>query len=78
MPRRADRPRRPLPPGFGTIWSTVALDLLGFGIVLPILTIYGERFGASPTTLGLLSVSVPTQVKDLAISGRFLGVLSST
>lgn len=46
--------RRPLPPGFGTIWSTVALDLVGFGIILPILAIYGERFGASPTTLGFL------------------------
>ena len=29
--------RRPLPAGFGTIWTTVALDLIGFGIVLPIL-----------------------------------------
>src|SRR6476619_3046609 len=36
--RRAER--RPLPPGFGTIWSTVAL--------------YGERLGASPTTLGFV------------------------
>jgi DHA1 family tetracycline resistance protein-like MFS transporter len=50
--RRAER--RPLPPGFATIWSTVALDLVGFGIILPILAIYGERFGASPTTLGLV------------------------
>jgi MFS transporter, DHA1 family, tetracycline resistance protein len=46
-----------LPPGFGTIWSTVALDLVGFGIVLPILALYGERFGASPTTLGLVVAS---------------------
>ena len=46
--------RRPLPPGFGTIWSTVALDLVGFGIILPILALYGERFGASPTTLGFV------------------------
>jgi multidrug resistance protein len=50
--RRADR--RPLPPGFATIWSTVALDLVGFGIILPILAIYGERLGASPTTLGFV------------------------
>jgi multidrug resistance protein len=50
--RRAGR--RPLPPGFGTIWSTVALDLVGFGIILPILPIYGERLGASPTTLGFV------------------------
>jgi DHA1 family tetracycline resistance protein-like MFS transporter len=53
--RRAER--RPLPPGFATIWSTVALDLVGFGIILPILAIYGERLGASPTTLGFVVAS---------------------
>ena len=55
--RRRPSTSRPLPPGFGTIWSTVALDLVGFGIVLPILALYGERFGASPTTLGLIVAS---------------------
>src|SRR5688572_8741342 len=40
------RPTRELPPGFGTIWVCVALDLVGFGIVLPILPLYAERFGA--------------------------------
>ena len=29
--------RRPIPRGFGVIWTTVAIDLIGFGIVLPIL-----------------------------------------
>lgn len=51
------RERRPLPPGFGTLWTTVALDLVGFGIVLPILPLYAERFGASPATVGLLVAS---------------------
>src|SRR3954449_3852725 len=51
-PRRAER--RPLPPGFGTIWSTVALDLVGFGFPLPALPNGGERRGASPTTLGFV------------------------
>lgn len=37
---------RGLPAGFGTIWVCVALDLVGFGIVLPILPLYAERFGA--------------------------------
>src|SRR3954454_5494207 len=50
--RRPDRP--PLPPGFGTIWTSVAVDLIGWGIVLPILPLYGERFTDSPFTLGLL------------------------
>jgi len=40
--------RGSLPPGFGTIWSCVALDLVGFGIVLPILPLYAEDFGATP------------------------------
>ena len=36
-------------PGFGIIWTTVAVDLIGFGIVLPILPQYAERFGVSAT-----------------------------
>lgn len=54
---RRSSERRPLPAGFGTLWSTVALDLVGFGIVLPILPLYAERFGASPATIGLLVAS---------------------
>jgi MFS family permease len=60
-----------LPPGFGTIWSTVAIDLVGFGIILPVLAIYGERFGASPTTLGLLVSSFSiAQFVFLPLLGR--------
>ena len=49
--------RAPLPPGFGAIWSSVAIDLVGFGIVLPLLPLYAERFGASATQVGLLVAS---------------------
>lgn len=42
------------PAGYWTIWSTVALDLIGFGIVVPILAIYAERFGASGLQVGWL------------------------
>jgi MFS transporter, DHA1 family, tetracycline resistance protein len=45
--RRGLRPngdRAPLPGGFATIWLTVAIDLVGFGIVLPILPIYAKHF----------------------------------
>ncbi len=49
--------RPPLPEGFGTIWTAVALDLVGFGIVLPVLPLYAERFDATPTTVGLLVAS---------------------
>jgi multidrug resistance protein len=46
-----------LPPGFGVIWTTVALDLVGFGIVMPILPQYAERFGVTATVIGLLMSS---------------------
>lgn len=49
--------RAPLPKGFWTIWTTVALDLIGFGIVAPILGRYAERFGANGLQVGLLFAS---------------------
>ena len=49
--------RTPVPKGFWTIWSTVALDLIGFGIVVPILGVYAQRFGASGFTVGWLFAS---------------------
>jgi len=35
----------------------VLIDLIGFGIVLPLLPLYAERFGASPTTIGVLTAT---------------------
>ena len=35
-----------------TIWFTVALDLVGFGIVVPILGVYAKRYGASGYAVG--------------------------
>ncbi len=49
--------RTPLPTGFGVLWVTVAVDLIGFGIVLPILPQYAERFGAGAALIGVLSAS---------------------
>jgi MFS family permease len=46
--------KTPLPQGFWTIWTTVALDLVGFGMVAPILGRYAERYGASGFQVGLL------------------------
>jgi MFS transporter, DHA1 family, tetracycline resistance protein len=41
--------RTPLPPGFGVLWTTIAIDLIGFGIAVPVLALFAEReFGASP------------------------------
>lgn len=50
-------PRSARPAGFGAIWTCVAVDLVGFGIVLPILPLYAARFDATPTTIGLLVAS---------------------
>jgi DHA1 family tetracycline resistance protein-like MFS transporter len=55
--RRSNSPRAPLPPGFGTVWTSVALDLVGFGIVFPLLPLYAQRFHASATTVGALFAS---------------------
>lgn len=49
--------REPLPRGYWTIWTTVALDLVGFGIVAPLLPLYAKRFGASGFTTGALFAS---------------------
>jgi len=36
------------------LWTTVAVDLLGFGIVIPLLPLYAHRLGARPASVGLL------------------------
>jgi MFS transporter, DHA1 family, tetracycline resistance protein len=41
----------------GIVFTTVVIDLVGFGIVLPILPLWAEDFGASPTEIGLLTAS---------------------
>jgi len=49
--------RSKFPAGFWVIWSTVALDMVGFGMVVPILGRYADRFGASGFEVGLLFTS---------------------
>src|SRR6476659_2778987 len=45
------RPRSPL----FVIFLTVFIDLIGFGIVIPILPLYAEHFHASPVAIGWLT-----------------------
>jgi multidrug resistance protein len=45
------RPRSPL----FVLFLTVFIDLVGFGIVIPILPLYAEHFHASPITIGWLT-----------------------
>src|ERR1700745_497682 len=68
LQRSGSRLLSPLP----ILLLTVFIDMVGWGIVIPVLPLYAERFGASPFTTGML----------LAVySGRFIfspivGVLS--
>ena len=39
------------------LFSVIVLDLIGFGVVIPILPFYAETYGASATVLGLLLTS---------------------
>jgi DHA1 family tetracycline resistance protein-like MFS transporter len=40
-----------------TVFLIVFVDLLGFGLILPLLPYYADAFGASPTLVGLLTAS---------------------
>jgi DHA1 family tetracycline resistance protein-like MFS transporter len=39
------------------IFLTVLVNLVGFGIIIPLLPFYAQTFGASPVTIGLLFAS---------------------
>ena len=36
------------------IFLTILVNLIGFGIIIPLLPFYAQTFGASPLTIGLL------------------------
>ena len=44
-------------PALYTLLAVVVVDLIGFGVVVPILPFYAESYGASATVLGLLLTS---------------------
>jgi len=55
------------------IFLTIFVNLVGFGIIIPLLPFYAETFGASPLTIGLLFASF--SISQLAAS-PVLGGLS--
>jgi DHA1 family tetracycline resistance protein-like MFS transporter len=59
-------PKSPLLP----IFLIVSVDVLGLTIILPLLPFYAEKFGASPTVVGLL---VSTYALCQLIAGPILG-----
>jgi len=53
------------------VFGIVSLDLIGFGILIPQLGVYGVKFGASPFTVGLLiSVYSLMQLVAAPVLGR--------
>ena len=55
-----------------SIFLIVFIDLLGFGLILPLLPYYAESFGASDTVVGLLVASyAAAQLMGAPILGRF-------
>ncbi|MHA1938296.1 MAG: MFS transporter [Candidatus Thorarchaeota archaeon] len=54
-----------------TLFLIVFIDLLGFGVILPLLPFYAESFGASPTLIGLLVASyAAAQLIGAPVLGR--------
>jgi MFS family permease len=49
----SDSPRKSL----AVLFGVVIVDLIGFGIVMPVLPFYAKQFGASATVLGLVMMS---------------------
>lgn len=55
----------------GIVFTTVVIDLVGFGIVLPILPLWAEQFGASPVQIGVITASYAVaQVIFAPVLGR--------
>src|SRR5438045_7043704 len=44
-------------PSLLVVFLTVFIDLIGFGIVLPLLPLYAQSFGASGLMIGLMGTS---------------------
>lgn len=61
MSEGSTTPKDPAPEvplaAFATLWLTLFFDLVGFGIIIPVLPFYATSFGASAQTVTLLSTS---------------------
>lgn len=54
-----------------TVFVIVFVDLLGFGLILPLLPFYADQYGASPTVVGLLTASyAAAQLIGAPVLGR--------
>lgn len=54
-----------------TVFMIVLVDLIGFGLILPLLPYYATNFGATPTVVGLLTASyAAAQFLSAPVLGR--------
>ena len=50
-------PAAPIPRGFWVLLTTLVIDMIGFGIVIPVQPFWAKHFGASPLLIGLIGGS---------------------
>jgi DHA1 family tetracycline resistance protein-like MFS transporter len=60
-----------LKPGLSVVYATVFIDLVGFGLILPQLPYYAERFGATGVWVGaILTAYSAAQLVGASVLGR--------
>ena len=55
--KEASAEKRKMRMALGLMFLTVFIDLIGFGIIIPLLPLYAKQFGANGLTVGLLLMS---------------------
>jgi MFS transporter, DHA1 family, tetracycline resistance protein len=55
--KRAKSEREPMPAGFWVVWTTVVIDLIGFGIAIPVLNPFARQLGSTPLTIGFIGAA---------------------
>jgi MFS transporter, DHA1 family, tetracycline resistance protein len=51
------RVREPAPAGYWVVWTTVVIDLIGFGIAIPVLGLFAKEHGATAFQVGLIGAA---------------------
>ncbi len=51
------RVREPAPQGYWVVWTTVVIDLIGFGIAIPVLGLFAKEHGATAFQVGLIGAA---------------------
>jgi MFS transporter, DHA1 family, tetracycline resistance protein len=46
-----------MPAGFWVVWTTVVIDLIGFGIAIPVLNPFARQLGSTPLMIGFIGAA---------------------